>query len=361
MSPFSESKSNDLSCESISYQKRSYNVLYRRYLADDTGAALGGSLFKFLEERCVHPLVCEATNNGGDFEFLLDYGGVRYHLLLTRNREQVDCAENTVLQGLYDAMDVGDPEREEGSIAKCLDLFWSRIKDDFAKRGIEASIKYEIADRYAEKRVTRIQLRTTEDGDITWTEHSGSLKFPRSDPIDNPWMSYPRFDKSKMRIVEELSPDVLKAEIGGALYCLKLGPRSSLLREITALAELPSSPNLPHLVGLVNAGDGKVNGLAMALIEGKSLDCIRRATSQQKSTWKREICSAVQLLHKKGIVWGDVKPDNIMIDQKTDRPVLIDFGGGHNPEWVDSELAETTMGDLQGVSRVIDYIDRMKP
>lgn len=60
-------------------------------------------------------------------------------------------------------------------------------------------------------------------------------------------------------------------------------------------------------------------------------------------------------LHRQGIVWGDVKPDNVLIDKNLDAWV-VDFGGGFDPEWVDRELAETVEGDLQGLSRMAKHL-----
>lgn len=54
-------------------------------------------------------------------------------------------------------------------------------------------------------------------------------------------------------------------------------------------------------------------------------------------------------LHNAGIIWGDVKPDNIMIDEKNN-PWIVDFGGGYNSGWVDEDMMETVEGDLQGIN-----------
>ena len=38
------------------------------------------------------------------------------------------------------------------------------------------------------------------------------------------------------------------------------------------------------------------------------------------------ICKSIQFIHSKHIVHGDIKPDNIMIESKTNKPYIIDFG-----------------------------------
>ena len=60
-------------------------------------------------------------------------------------------------------------------------------------------------------------------------------------------------------------------------------------------------------------------------------------------------------LHEAGIVWGDTKPDNILVDVYGDA-WLIDFGGGRTEGWVDPDKAETVDGDLQGLERILKFI-----
>ena len=43
-----------------------------------------------------------------------------------------------------------------------------------------------------------------------------------------------------------------------------------------------------------------------------------------------QIESAVRLLHENGFVWGDIKPENVLIDRSR-HAWLIDFGGS----WTD--------------------------
>jgi serine/threonine protein kinase len=70
-----------------------------------------------------------------------------------------------------------------------------------------------------------------------------------------------------------------------------------------------------------------------------------------RQKWVAQIDNTVNELHRHGIIWGDVKPDNIVIDEHDDA-WLIDFGGGYNPQWVDASIAGSIEGDLQGVERL---------
>ena len=76
----------------------------------------------------------------------------------------------------------------------------------------------------------------------------------------------------------------------------------------------------------------------------------------QKSKWKRQIRDGVHELHKEGIVWGDGKPSNIIIDNRGDA-VLADFEGGTTKDWVDRCLYGTNEVDIQGLGRIEEWID----
>ncbi len=56
-------------------------------------------------------------------------------------------------------------------------------------------------------------------------------------------------------------------------------------------------------------------------------------------------------LHAHDLVWGDVNPGNVVIDD-VGHAWVIDFGGGNHPDFVDNEKAETVEGDWQGVGRL---------
>lgn len=72
--------------------------------------------------------------------------------------------------------------------------------------------------------------------------------------------------------------------------------------------------------------------------------------------WAGQIKRTIQFLHSIGVIWGDAKPSNIIIDSLGDAH-LIDFGGGWTEGWVDEKLQETTDGDEQGVARILKFLD----
>lgn len=71
--------------------------------------------------------------------------------------------------------------------------------------------------------------------------------------------------------------------------------------------------------------------------------------------WANELEGLVHQLHAVDLIWGDAKPQNILVDMK-DRLWLIDFDGGHTPGWVEKENEETQTGDWQGVQRIKEWL-----
>jgi hypothetical protein len=74
-----------------------------------------------------------------------------------------------------------------------------------------------------------------------------------------------------------------------------------------------------------------------------------------RQRWARQIQETVEQLHGAGLVWGDAKAENVMIDKNNDA-WLIDFGGGYTEGWVDEDRAGTVEGDLQGVAKIVEHL-----
>ncbi|RMZ78597.1 hypothetical protein DV738_g3734, partial [Chaetothyriales sp. CBS 135597] len=102
---------------------------------------------------------------------------------------------------------------------------------------------------------------------------------------------------------------------------------------------------------------GTMNSLAAAAPTSDSN--LADTSSTERRIWKRQIEQAITWLHERGIVWGDVKPENVLIDTAADA-WLVDFSGSWTDGWVDEELAETVEGDLQGLLRLKEFLD-MRP
>ena len=75
------------------------------------------------------------------------------------------------------------------------------------------------------------------------------------------------------------------------------------------------------------------------------------APLERRKKWRKQIRDMVEELHENDIVWGDVKTDNVLVDDNDDA-WLIDFGGGTTQGWVDADKVDSVEGDLQGLKRI---------
>lgn len=70
-----------------------------------------------------------------------------------------------------------------------------------------------------------------------------------------------------------------------------------------------------------------------------------------RGQWIDQLEATLAALHKNGIIWGDVKAENVLID--TDNNAWItDFGGGYTEGWVAKEVAGTVTGDWAGMAEL---------
>lgn len=116
-----------------------------------------------------------------------------------------------------------------------------------------------------------------------------------------------------------------------------------------------------RLYGIVEDEKSQIVGLLLHYIQvddtlhDKVID-LGTSGSDLKDKWKRQVTNTVKALHRAGIVWGDVKAGNVLVDTAGDAWVT-DFGGGHTRGWVDRDKAGTIEGDLQGLRAIIEFVD----
>ncbi|KAK2591039.1 hypothetical protein QQS21_011271 [Conoideocrella luteorostrata] len=113
---------------------------------------------------------------------------------------------------------------------------------------------------------------------------------------------------------------------------------------------LPTS----RLAGLVVWDDDAscLMGFLLEYIEGETL-ALRAETASltNKIKWMRQVEATVKQLHQLNVVWGDVKSDNVIINTSGDA-VIVDFGGGYTPGFIEKELQQTARGDLMGLDHM---------
>jgi serine/threonine protein kinase len=200
------------------------------------------------------------------------------------------------------------------------------------------------------------------DGELQAFSHTRNLGY-RTKPIPNTFLTLPTFSQTLVRRLERFDDEIFKVEHGGQQYCLKTVHSkeggSGLKREITTLQRC-QHPHIISLRGVVVNDSSKVEGMLTEFIPNpitlERFD-FTHFSKEQCNLWVSQIRSAVQYLHDKCLVWGDAKPANILIRPNSDL-VLVDFAGGATEEWVDSEKINTQEGDIQGLDRIEQFLQR---
>ena len=105
--------------------------------------------------------------------------------------------------------------------------------------------------------------------------------------------------------------------------------RTRFIREAQTAAQL-SHPNIVPIYSVDEKDGSNVVYFVMAYIDGESLG-VRLA---REGAWPvdrtvrvlRDVADALAYAHARGVVHRDIKPDNILIDRASGRPMVTDFG-----------------------------------
>src|SRR5438046_224498 len=103
--------------------------------------------------------------------------------------------------------------------------------------------------------------------------------------------------------------------------------KSRFLREAQMAAQL-THPNIVPIF-TVDEREGLVY-FVMALVDGESLGARRTRSGAMPIEHVRaivgDVADALDYAHRQGVVHRDIKPDNILLDRATGRPMVTDFG-----------------------------------
>jgi hypothetical protein len=150
----------------------------------------------------------------------------------------------------------------------------------------------------------------------------------------------------------DLDPEVRVPELKGK--CETLLPLSM---ETSTVSNQNHSRSLT--TGLITSDAGVV-GFVLGRIPAKYSTLQPIITSRlvgdtpgpaMRQRWASQIERIVRELHRHDIVWGDAKPDNVLIDHD-DHAWVLDFHGGATEGWVERSMLETKEGDLHAVAKM---------
>ncbi|CAJ0546764.1 Ff.00g013910.m01.CDS01 [Fusarium sp. VM40] len=145
----------------------------------------------------------------------------------------------------------------------------------------------------------------------------------------------------------------------GGLFGTGEGRELECLGELRKVFNQSDAIRIPQLLGYVHHKDTKqILGFLRQWVPGRRLSNIdiTSATEGKRQKWTSQIRETIESLHKHGLVWGDGKSSNIIIDEQDDA-WLIDFGGGSTQGWADEELAETKEGDEQALTKIAQLLN----
>lgn len=111
----------------------------------------------------------------------------------------------------------------------------------------------------------------------------------------------------------------------------------------------------PNIVGIYQFGRSEgIYYMAQVFLEGQDLRMILQKYAQQGQRMPpgemikivRDVAGALDYAHEQGVIHRDIKPSNIMLEKKTGRAILMDFG-------LALSVQEGTMGDTFGSAHYI--------
>jgi len=131
----------------------------------------------------------------------------------------------------------------------------------------------------------------------------------------------------------QLSADrdvALKVVRNDVLDTLPMATRDSTLQRFKHEAHAAARLEHDNLVPVYDVGDsGSLRYYAMRFVDGTSLyDMLRERPldNRRAAAYLEPVARGLHFAHQKGVLHRDLKPHNIIVERRTDRPMLTDFG-----------------------------------
>lgn len=165
-----------------------------------------------------------------------------------------------------------------------------------------------------------------------------------------------RLGRGGMGVVYKAEDTRLRRDVALKLLPEELGKDKERRRRFWQEAQIAaqvSHPNVCRVYDILE--DGEQLALVMELVEG---ECLAEQIAREGSMPAREssqialnILSALEALHRSGIVHRDIKPDNIVVSPTCAK--LLDFGIAKH---VGSNIADATLLTAEGVTVAGDFL-----
>ena len=229
---------------------------------------------------------------------------------------------------------------------------------------------------YIHAKTLHYTLYATEDDKFALVERTNGIRQRRSLGVsvsEELCSSLPSFDPSQVQICAESPEEALSREPqkvqtdDGQTHFFKPYyfsdgnlARGELQKYEQIRRARVGDLRICQLFGLVRDRSGKVLGLLLSYIDSElvTLACaVEPETAMSlRQRWAEQVTQTLTSLHAAGITWGDAKPENVLVDLE-DNAWIVDFGGLYTEGWVDEDIAGTVQGDLQGLSKIVEYIN----
>ena len=296
----------------------------------------------------------------------------KFFVILLSIESPVDSIERSYLNRLDGPLSSGDEEYTEQIFEELADFLAGLCQPVFREfAAIAPERTCQIQNLYSLLYLEVIQLRlvTTNGIAILHLQEGPQISTPNSFRWEDPKL--PVFKPSEIDILDTLkSGTVFKGLIKGVTVCAKVlghqGSAKSMQREISLLQQIAEAKFNPRLrtstlSGLVSSEDDSslIIGILIDYIDSglpdlssMAIDSIPQVT---RGRLAKQISDDLGRLHRSGLIWGDAKAGNIVLDKESN-PWIIDFGGGSTVGWVDADLADSVSGDLQGLRQILKFL-----